>query len=268
VNELVGLLGLAFLSGALFVALSTGRWIAVRALGVRGVPFPFGASARWDFATASLVPQAVGLLGALIAVYAVPGAMMTAGVLWNGTDGLDEASMRVDVERGGPADTAGVRDGDRIEAVNDTPVTSWNALRAAIGVHRGDVVLVVARDGQTEHLIVTPDAACRIGVRVPIVHRDARLGEALHLGAVGPAMLFVDIARGVVMTLVGSEKAQIAGPVGIVRESERAQGRGHRLEFLAVLGAYEMPFFAVAALFTGPGRRKRRRPAADRVEPR
>ena len=256
----VALVGLAALTVVLLTAGSIGRWLTVRALGVRGVPFPFGASARWCWTTPSLVPQALGVVGCILATYAASGALVAAGTWSTGMEVADETSMRVNVEAGGPAAAAGVQDGDRVDAVNGERVTSWSELRGAVGRHPLEPIdLSVTRDGREVHAQVTPDRSGLVRIRMPMRHQDATLGECLRAGAAAPAMFLYATARGVAGTLAGSSRAEVAGPVAIVRESERRSppGPGNLVTFLGLIGAYMLPPMAIAALFTGPGRRKR-----------
>src|ERR1700679_2933398 len=94
----VGLVGLVGLTAALVAGGYVGRWLVVRALGVRGVPFPFGAGTRWCWSGASVLPQALGLVGSILGMYAVSGAMIGLGTWSTGVDDPDEASMRVHVD--------------------------------------------------------------------------------------------------------------------------------------------------------------------------
>src|ERR1019366_6341510 len=119
---------------------SVGRWLVVRVLGVRGVPFPFGANARWCWTTASVVPQALGLLGSLAGMYAVPGAAIAAGTWSAGVVEADETSMRLVVDPKGPAFDADVWDGDRVLSVNGERMTSWDAFRGAVARHPGEAI--------------------------------------------------------------------------------------------------------------------------------
>lgn len=256
---LLGLVGLALVGGILFLATATGRWVAVRALGVRGVRFPFGANSLWCFTTRSLAPQAVGFLGAVVAVYAVAGALMAGGLWRSGVPDVDESRMEVVVDPRGPAALAGVVDGDRIEAVDGRPVSSWSELRVEVARHAGSAVdLSIVRAGQTTHVTATPDARGLLHVSRPERHRSATFGECASAAVAGPAGILVATVGGVAAILAGSTRAEVAGPVGIVRatQSERRPGAG--LSFAGVLAAYEMPFFVLAAIFTGPGRRRRR----------
>jgi membrane-associated protease RseP (regulator of RpoE activity) len=257
-HVLVALVGLAALPVILFAAGSVGRWLTVRALGVRGVPFPFGAGKRWSWTTTSFGPQALGFLGNVAAMYAVSGVLVAIGTGSAGLDVPDEASMRVNVEAGGPAAAAGIQDGDQVDAVNGESVTSWDALRGAVRAHPlGRVDVTVRRDGRESHLLVTPDRSGLVRLQVPVQHREATVGECLRLGVAMPAMFLYANARGVLVSLVGASHEQVAGPVAIVRETSRQSEHGNLVAFLGLMAAFMFVPLAIAALFTGPGRRRR-----------
>lgn len=86
---------------------------------------------------AGLLEKGVGLYGYLPQVPAVAG----------------------NVQEGSPAAAAGLRDGDRIVAVNGEPIADWRALVAAIQPLAGDTAtLTLERDGRQQVLTVHPEA--------------------------------------------------------------------------------------------------------------
>jgi membrane-associated protease RseP (regulator of RpoE activity) len=253
------LVGMVAMMAAMIVAGAIGRWVVVRALGVRGVPFPFGAGARWSWTTRSVVPQALGTAGSIAAAYATSGVLMAVGTWSAGAESYDRASMRVDVVRGGPADQGGVRGGDRVDAVDGERVTSWDALRSAVGRHPSEPVdLALSRDGAAVHVTVTPDRQGRILVTVPVEHRAAGFGQCVRAGVLGPAEVLYATAKGFVAIAAGTQRAEPAGPVGIVREAAGHGGAGGGILYLGALGACLVPLLAIPTVFTGPGRRRKR----------
>jgi membrane-associated protease RseP (regulator of RpoE activity) len=246
------------LVGALRMAGSAGRWLVVRALGVRGAPFPFGADARWSWTTASLAPQTLGFVGSFVAMYGVLVVLVSASLWKYGMDDPNPASVLVRVEPGGPADLAGIRDGDRVDTVNGEPVASWEAFRSTIAQHPGEAVeLSLTRDGHEARATVTPDSSGHIRVRLPVARRTAGWGECVRMGAVEPVRTLYELGRSWVGPLTGSP-TDLAGPVGIVRASREPSPPGASMALLGKLGAYLLPFLTIAALLTGPGKRSRR----------
>lgn len=62
------------------------------------------------------------------------------------------------LEPGQPAAKAGLKQGDRVLAINDNPVNSWEELVGIIQKHPGDKLeFKVKRDGETLEIPVTPD---------------------------------------------------------------------------------------------------------------
>jgi serine protease Do len=60
------------------------------------------------------------------------------------------------VERGTAAARAGLRPGDTLIEVNRKPVTTPEQVRAAWGANAGKVLLLVAREGRTQFVVVSP----------------------------------------------------------------------------------------------------------------
>ncbi|HEY8073938.1 MAG TPA: PDZ domain-containing protein [Labilithrix sp.] len=230
-----------------------GRWAA----GVFGGRGSIGDALRPDRDTRRL---ALARGGAGVAGWYLAAALLTTiGLLVGGASRVDEASMRVRVSPGGPADRAGIRDGDRIVSVDGEPVGDWDALKDHIRRHGGDAARVeVERGGERLVLAPTPMSG-RILVAPPLVHEDVGLGRALGTGLATPAKVVFAAARGFAGILTGREKAEVTGPVGIVAETGKAadDGTGEALRLAALLGAYFMPVIALASLVVALARGRR-----------
>lgn len=89
--------------------------------------------------------------------------------------GIDRTLQVIAIEAGSPADAAGLRPGDRVEAVNGTPVppgpqarrTFLEAALAGHGHADGGPVLQVRRDGQTQVVVLHSRAPCTVSVQAP-----------------------------------------------------------------------------------------------------
>jgi membrane-associated protease RseP (regulator of RpoE activity) len=254
---------LCAMTALLVAAAAAGRWCAVRALGVRGVRFPFGAGTRWAWAAPSPAPALLTFAASVVALYAACGAVMAAGAAC-GREEPDVASMRVEPLPGGPADRAGVRAGDRIDAVGGEPVHDWDGLKAGISAHAGEPVdLAIDRDGQAVHLTATIGDHGKLRVAPVSARHAASAGDVLAAFATGPLRIEWGVVRGLASIAIGRERAEVTGPVGIVKETARqeALGAGPALTFAGALGAYLLPIFALVSAFVGPGRRPRGRAA-------
>jgi membrane-associated protease RseP (regulator of RpoE activity) len=89
--------------------------------------------------------------------------------------GIDRTLQVVAIEAGSPADAAGLRPGDRVEAVNGTPVppgpqarrTYLTAALEGNGHADGGPVLHVRRDGQTQVVVLQSRKPCTVSVEAP-----------------------------------------------------------------------------------------------------
>jgi regulator of sigma E protease len=155
---------------------------------------------------------------------------------------LDPSSTILgDVVGGGPAATAGLREGDDVRAVGQRAVTTFEALRAAVQAeskaHPGEPVPVaVVRAGQPMVVRVTPKDGL-IGVTphrrsepgLPVV--DAFRESAAHCVEAtknSVAMISSLVRRD---TPVGA----LSGPVGIIGATAREARRGF-LDYLRIVG--------------------------------
>lgn len=160
-----------------------------------------------------------------------------------------------DVAKGSPAEAAGVKAGDRILALDGTPLADWEALIGAVqsGSRAGSALtLRVQRDGKPLELAVTPrqetneqgkpvwrlgiapkiekppyDALLRYG---PLEAVPAALRETANLTGKTLAMLK--------RMLVGTASLQnLSGPVTIaqVANASAQEGSAHFFQFLALI---------------------------------
>lgn len=139
-----------------------------------------------------------------------------------------------------PAQSAGIRAGDRIVAIGGRPVSGDNAATTIRATRGAPVRVTVVREGQ--RVVIGPLRARQIdGVyRIGVVFQE-RLGPGLSFpSAVGSSFGLVwDATSGTVTalanTLSGRNTHQVSSSVGIVRVSSQAWRQGLR-DFLAVLG--------------------------------
>jgi len=146
------------------------------------------------------------------------------------------------VEAGTPAAAAGLHAGDRIFAVNGRRVRTFDQASARIRASHGRPIRVtVERDGR--HLTLGPRPTIRSGDRyiwgfgVATALRSYPLGTSARK-AVGESWGVVDGTAGAFAGLTHAhERAQLSGPVGIVRASAQALrvGWSWYLELLAVI---------------------------------
>ncbi len=155
------------------------------------------------------------------------------------------------VEKGKPADRAGMLVGDEIRTVNGTPVQSGNAIglfSVLQNTKDTPVQIAVLRKGEVKELTVKPELlpgpsgdAYRIGIEIPLEVRTERLPFQTALNTA-----FVDCKKNstVIFGLLGrlfsghgSIIKQFSGPVGIMEESGRAAQAGFivLMQFMALI---------------------------------
>jgi regulator of sigma E protease len=235
-----------------------------------------------SYANASLWARVVTIFAGPLANYVFASLLFFFGFFVGGRTILDEKSMRVSFPDGepGPAMIAGVQDGDKITAVNHEPVTDWDQLRKAISSHPGEEIelTVERKDPNDVHAIkVTPGAkGTKIEGKIVIiphrVHQSIPVGEAAVLSVTEPPKVVYALVRGLARMIVGKEKLEASGPVGIMKETAAAVklGPGETLQLLGAISAYLggfnlLPFPALDGgrlLFLGYEAASRRKPDA------
>jgi regulator of sigma E protease len=154
------------------------------------------------------------------------------------TTTVDEVERQIRPGQPTPAAQIGLRPGDRIAAINGTPVDASKMFELIVESEGKPVRVTVVRDGR--RLILGPvrpfedtDGAYRIGFRpafedLPVM---TAIGESFRL-----TWLITKEIGGVLGRLVrGSGREEISSPIGIVRGSSDALDRGWET-YLWVLG--------------------------------
>lgn len=305
---LVGILGLALL----MVIHEGGHLLAARAFGMRVIKFSIGfGPALWRYQPkksqtvyqVALIPflayvQIAGmnpleeidpddegsyanasLIGRISAIFAGPLAnYLFASVLFFGAFMIGGETTKVEVMENTAAAKAEMKSGDKIVSIDGTKIKSWDQIPKAV-LPKANVPLTfeVERDGEKKTLIVTPepkakDGQGQIGVRPtsmvpPMTFKEAVVESVLH-----PAKVVEALVVGLGRIILGKERPEVTGPVGIVKETSKAAERGMAdyLYLLGLLSAYLggfnlLPFPALDGgrlMFLGYEAVTRRRPNA------
>jgi len=232
---------------ALLVGL-VGAFVFGMRLGTRALRVPDFAWFDSRVASASHARRFGVRSAGVLAAYLFCSLLFTVGLL---IVGRSEPTTTVKV-LDGPARRAGMKDGDRVLAVDGVPVDDWEAIRRQILRKPGiEQAIEVERTGARLVLRVTPTPEGRIAIAT--VERQLPIGltEAAGYGFGVPFKVVSETARGLERLMhPDSERIEIAGPVRIIRETGASANRGAQvLTFLAALGAYFLPFLVGIQLF-------------------
>lgn len=158
-------------------------------------------------------------------------AMLLTALFLYGNGVMDLSNTVVgETMEGYPAIKAGIREGDRITAVNDATVSSWLEMSESIrnAAHRGPVQISLQRGEETMSLSVSvrPDenGHALLGIR-PALRRYSP-GEAMASSLSYTLTMTVEMLRSIIHWLTGDEKVDVAGPVGIASMAGEAARRG------------------------------------------
>lgn len=136
---------------------------------------------------------------------------------------------------GMPAAAAGIERGDDLVAIDGEPIGDWMDIQAAINARGNkETVITVDREGETFDITVIPVEVEVEGTEVGqigIVPQGKRVDgmpprEAIVGGAVYTWELNSRIIEALAGIIRGTEKAEVQGPVGIIRETGRAADQG------------------------------------------
>jgi hypothetical protein len=233
---LFGLLGLAGLFVALVLVASGASWWVARLVGAPGFQL-FDVERPSSSLTKELALRSAGALAPLVLL-----VMVFAGVLLVAGDRVSTTTVNV---LPGSARDAGMRNGDRVVEIDGSSVGSWEELRSHFQTPNEKHEIVVERGGERAPLLVTANSSGRIGIESQLQPRPVGWTNALARGAAEP---FKIVAATVSAALRPPEKVELAGPVGMVRETAKftSGGLAATLWFLALIGSYFWPAFPLA----------------------
>ncbi len=260
---LLGVIALASVAMLHVAAMAGSRLLVARAAGLRDARFFFhdGSVDAWDAAPRWARPAIV--VAGPIASYLCASLLFFAAFALGGESYM---GTEIHVIPGGPADRAGLVDGDRVVSVGGTPTERWEDIVHALAPHAdGEVEIVVDRGGHLVPRTVAPDGAAKIRIQAgPPARRAMGFGESSARAATQPARVPRDVSTSVLQLVIGKAEGELAGPTRIVQETSAATGRGgsDALFFLAALSAYYWPISILVAIVTMPRRRRAAAPAA------
>ncbi|HHW44579.1 MAG TPA: RIP metalloprotease RseP [Desulfotomaculum sp.] len=142
---------------------------------------------------------------------------------------------------GQPAEKAGVLPGDRVVAINDQPVDTWEQLSHLVNAHPGQsLTLTVVRAGKERkiHLLTVadPQGMGKIGIYPAQELRRLNPFSALGRGVEYTVRISVLILDFIGKMITGQAPAELGGPVRIVQEINTAVKMG--LFYLIQLAAF------------------------------
>lgn len=201
-----------------------------------------------SYANASLWARIVTIAAGPLANYFFASILMFFGFLLGGNPILDETSMRVNIGEGGPAEKVGMQKGDRILSVNGQAIGDWEQLKLAVGSHPDEKIdIEIERGSEKLHVFPVPQSVVdgsekkgRIMVGPYTTVQPVTVGQAAVLSLTEPPKVVYNLVKGLARMISGKEKPELAGPVGIVKETSAAAKIGAHayLKLLGALSAY------------------------------
>jgi regulator of sigma E protease len=191
-----------------------------------------------SYANASLVGRITTIFAGPLANYLFASVLFFASMM---IGGQPVPTTKITVQPHSAAEAGQMKTGDKVVEVAGQKITEWDQMKTLIAASPNKPVDIgVERNGgEIVHLTVTPTAIPsgegRIGVESVYYSRPAKLKEAVVYAVREPAEVVVGTMVGLGQMLTGKQKPDLAGPVGIVRETAKA-ARGGPAPFFWILG--------------------------------
>jgi regulator of sigma E protease len=190
-----------------------------------------------SYANASLIGRITTIVAGPLANYLFASVLFFASIM---IGGQSVATTKVTVQPNSAAEAGQMKTGDKVVEVAGQPITEWEQMRSLISANPNKPIDIgVEREGSVVHITVTPattpNGDGRIGVESVFYSRPAKMREALIYAVREPAEVVVGTMVNLGQMLTGKQKPDLAGPVGIVRETAKAAGGGPA-RFFGILG--------------------------------
>lgn len=196
-----------------------------------------------SYANASLTARILTIAGGPLANYGFAMVLFLGAFLAFGEPVL---TTEVQIMPGTPAETAQMRDGDKVLAINGQALDDFEQMRAIILDNpEKPLAFSVLREGKTIELMVTPEAKAekgggQIGVRPTRGYRPMSFNDALRESVAKPALVVKELVVSLGQLITREAEPEVAGPVKIVKYGALMVETGgfDILFFLARLSAY------------------------------
>jgi regulator of sigma E protease len=195
---------------------------------------------KGSYANASLVGRISAIVAGPLANYLFASVFFFAALMIGGR-GVPTTSV---VVMDGPAKAAQIKDGDTVVTINGQKVTDWEDLRRRVMASPNKPLDIgVDRKGTPMSFKVTPvvkEGRPMIGVQTQEKRVPVSVGEATKESLIWPARVVEQLVVSLSRIITGKDKPQLAGPVGIVKETSRHAEKSWTdyLAWLGVLSAY------------------------------
>ena len=189
-----------------------------------------------NFNNGSLFGRIATIIAGPLANYLFASVVFFAAALV-GVNSINTASTMIEVVPDRPAAHAGLKDGDQILAIDGTKVSKWKDIPPLIQDKPGTPIrLSLKRGDQTIELVATPEERDGRGMLgVSTIFLPMSVSEAGNYAVQLPASLVMMNIYSIGRMISGKEKAQLSGPLGIMRETEKAAKAG-LASYLSVIG--------------------------------
>ncbi len=191
---------------------------------------------KGSYANASLVARITAIVAGPLANYLFASVVFFASMM---IGGKQVETTRVEVMPSGAAAAAGVHSGDQVLSIGGKPIATWEQMRTTILAQPNKALPVnVLRDGKKLTLTVTPRALGKDGgglIGVKPEPAPMPIGEAARAAVVQPATIVALTVRSLYRMFTGQEEGQLTGPIGIMRETEKAAELGIAV-YLSIVG--------------------------------
>lgn len=158
-----------------------------------------------------------------------------------GTMTMSDKPIVGGIVNNGPAQIAELQEGDIIRSIENKPIEKWNDIANSLqGTANHGVSIVVDRNGSIIETTIIPKAdkeSTKIGIYPSYESTPQTVGEAFTNAIHRTFYIMESMVKGVYYMIVGTEKAELSGPVGIsqMAGSIASQGMAPLLAFTALL---------------------------------
>lgn len=165
-----------------------------------------------------IVVAAGAFMNFVLAIVLIWGVMFTVGTNEVSTEPVVGSLME-----NSAAEQSGMQVGDRIIRISGTPIEKWKDISVTVGQHSREVLdVVIERDGSQMDLTMIPkydpqSKKALIGVIPVITSKSYGFFESSYMSVQRTWQICKLMVTGLYGMVVGTEKADLAGPIGVAQ---------------------------------------------------
>lgn len=185
-----------------------------------------------SFKSKSMPKRMLVILAGSLMNFVLPVFLFAAIFFTQGMDKLVDEPIVGSVMTGMPAETAGLREGDRVLSINGKAMHDWKEIVVTLRANgTREVELETERGGSVQKLVLLPEydeesKRPLIGITPRFTKIEMGFGASVSEGFAYTKNIIAGMVRSLSMMLTGKAEADVSGPLGVAQMAGKMAEKG------------------------------------------